>query len=45
MHGTLLILAFLSRGGERDKKKLPKAAPGRSVVGSKSDYGAASRFV
>ena len=36
MHGPLLILAFC-RGGERDKKKLPKAAPGRSVVGSKSD--------
>ena len=41
MHGPLLILAFLSRGvgggGWRDKRKLPKAAPGRSVFGSKSD--------
>ena len=39
MHGPLLILAFFSRGwgGGRDKRKLPKAAPGRSVFGSKSD--------
>ena len=54
MHGPLLILAFLSRGwggggGWRDKRKLPKAAPGRSVFGSKSDRDdekkKASRFV